>query len=112
MRRYSTTAEQAPDPASVKLFPGQRAPRSDWQTVRNLLPYVWHYKWRVMLALACLVAAKVANLGVPVLMKRLIDSMNLTAGDPRALLVVPVGLIVAYGMLRLSAKSRIGKMSG
>ncbi|MEM5430164.1 ABC transporter ATP-binding protein/permease [Cupriavidus oxalaticus] len=103
MRRYSTTAEQAPDPASVKLFPGQRAPRSDWQTVRNLLPYVWHYKWRVMLALACLVAAKVANLGVPVLMKRLIDSMNLTAGDPRALLVVPVGLIVAYGMLRLSA---------
>ncbi|MBP0627427.1 MULTISPECIES: ABC transporter ATP-binding protein/permease [unclassified Cupriavidus] len=103
MRRYSTTAEQAPDPASVKLFPGQRAPRSDWQTVRNLLPYVWHYKWRVMLALACLVAAKVANLGVPVLMKRLIDSMNLAAGDPRALLVVPVGLIVAYGMLRLSA---------
>jgi len=103
MRRYSTTAEQAPDPASVKLFPGQRAPRSDWQTVRNLLPYVWHYKWRVMLALVCLVAAKVANLGVPVLMKRLIDSMNLAAGDPRALLVVPVGLIVAYGMLRLSA---------
>ncbi|SOY87293.1 ABCB family ABC transporter ATP-binding protein/permease [Cupriavidus taiwanensis] len=103
MRRYSTTAEQAPDPASVKLFPGQRAPRSDWQTVRNLLPYVWHYKWRVMLALACLVAAKVANLGVPVLMKRLIDSMNITAGDPRALLAVPVGLIVAYGMLRLSA---------
>lgn len=103
MRRYSTTAEQAPDPASVKLFPGQRAPRSDWQTVRNLLPYVWHYKWRVMLALSCLVAAKVANLGVPVLMKRLIDSMNLQAGDPRALLVVPVGLIVAYGMLRLSA---------
>ncbi|WP_029048538.1 ABC transporter ATP-binding protein/permease [Cupriavidus sp. amp6] len=103
MRRYSTTAEQAPDPASVKLFPVQRAPRSDWQTVRNLLPYVWHYKWRVMLALVCLVAAKVANLGVPVLMKRLIDSMNLAAGDPRALLVVPVGLIVAYGMLRLSA---------
>ncbi|WP_454751547.1 ABCB family ABC transporter ATP-binding protein/permease [Cupriavidus necator] len=103
MRRYSTTAEQAPDPTSVKLFPGQRAPRSDWQTVRNLLPYVWHYKWRVMLALAFLVAAKVANLGVPVLMKRLIDSMNLHAGDPRALLVVPVGLIVAYGMLRLSA---------
>ncbi|MEC3765894.1 ABCB family ABC transporter ATP-binding protein/permease [Cupriavidus sp. SS-3] len=103
MRRYSTTAEQAPDTASVKLFPGQRAPRSDWQTVRNLLPYVWHYKWRVMLALACLVAAKVANLGVPVLMKRLIDSMNISAGDPRALLAVPVGLIVAYGMLRLSA---------
>ncbi|QQX84853.1 ABC transporter ATP-binding protein/permease [Cupriavidus necator] len=103
MRRYSTTAEPAPAPASNTLFPGQRAPRSDWQTVRNLLPYVWHYKWRVMLALACLVSAKVANLGVPVLMKQLIDSMNLQPGDPRALLAVPVGLIVAYGLLRLSA---------
>ncbi|MGY2485718.1 ABCB family ABC transporter ATP-binding protein/permease [Cupriavidus sp. CP313] len=103
MRRYSTTAEPAPAPASNTLFPGQRAPRSDWQTVRNLLPYVWHYKWRVMLALACLVSAKVANLGVPVLMKQLIDSMNLQPGDPRALLAVPIGLIVGYGLLRLSA---------
>jgi len=102
MRRYPTTTE--PPPARpATLFPGQRAPRSDWQTVRNLLPYVWHYKWRVMLALVCLVTAKVANLGVPVLMKRLIDSMNIAAGDPRALLVVPVGLIMAYGALRLSA---------
>ncbi|WER46457.1 ABC transporter ATP-binding protein/permease [Cupriavidus sp. WKF15] len=102
MRRYSTTAEPSPARPAT-LFPGQRPPRSDWQTVRNLLPYVWHYKWRVMLALVCLVAAKVANLGVPVLMKRLIDSMNISAGDPRALLVVPVGLIVAYGVLRLSS---------
>lgn len=102
MRRYSTTDESAPAPSSRPLFSGRNTPRSDWQTIRNLLPYVWHYKWRVMLALGCLVAAKVANLGVPVLMKQLIDSMNIGAGDPRALLVVPVGLIVAYGMLRLS----------
>lgn len=102
MRRYSSADEPAPARPSSALFPGQGVPRSDWQTVRNLLPYVWHYKWRVMLALVCLVAAKVANLGVPVLMKRLIDSMNIPAGDARALLVVPVGLIVAYGVLRLS----------
>ncbi|MBY4946035.1 ABC transporter ATP-binding protein/permease [Cupriavidus respiraculi] len=102
MRRYSSADEPAPARPSSTLFPGQGVPRSDWQTVRNLLPYVWHYKWRVMLALVCLVAAKVANLGVPVLMKRLIDSMNIPAGDARALLVVPVGLIVAYGVLRLS----------
>ena len=70
--------------------------------MRNLLPYVWHYKWRVLLALACLVTAKVANLGVPVLMKKLVDSMNIAPGDTRALLVVPVGLIVGYGLLRLS----------
>ena len=62
MRRYSTTAEPAPTEPANALFKGAGTPRSDWQTVRNLLPYVWHYKWRVMLALACLVAAKVANL--------------------------------------------------
>ncbi|MBU64210.1 MAG: metal ABC transporter permease [Cupriavidus sp.] len=102
MRRYSTTAEPVPTPPANTLFKDAGAPRSDWQTVRNLLPYVWHYKWRVMLALACLVAAKVANLGVPVLMKKLVDSMDVKAGDAAALLVVPVGLIVAYGVLRLS----------
>ncbi|URF04674.1 MULTISPECIES: ABCB family ABC transporter ATP-binding protein/permease [Cupriavidus] len=101
MRRYSTSADSPPESAK-SLFPAGGKPRSDWQTVRNLLPYVWHYKWRVMLALTCLVAAKVANLGVPVLMKKLIDSMNIAPGDTAALLVVPVGLIVAYGVLRLS----------
>ena len=102
MRRYSTTAESAPTEPANALFKGAGAPRSDWQTVRNLLPYVWHYKWRVMLALTCLVAAKVANLGVPVLMKKLVDAMDIKAGDTAALLVVPVGLIIAYGVLRLS----------
>ncbi|MCY0857712.1 ABCB family ABC transporter ATP-binding protein/permease [Cupriavidus sp. D39] len=101
MRRYSTSAEPSPAQPS-SLFGKSNVPRSDWQTVRNLLPYVWHYKWRVILALVCLVAAKVANLGVPVLMKKLVDNMNVPAGSATALLVVPVGLIVAYGILRLS----------
>ncbi|WP_043418163.1 ABCB family ABC transporter ATP-binding protein/permease [Cupriavidus basilensis] len=101
MRRYSTSAEPSPAQPS-SLFGKSNDPRSDWQTVRNLLPYVWHYKWRVILALVCLVAAKVANLGVPVLMKKLVDNMNVPAGSATALLVVPVGLIVAYGILRLS----------
>lgn len=107
MRRSSTTApstdESAATAPSNSIFSSQGAPRSDWQTVRNLLPYVWHYKWRVIFALACLVLAKVANLGVPVLMKRLIDTMDVAPGDAHALLVVPVGLIVAYGVLRLSS---------
>jgi ATP-binding cassette subfamily B protein len=57
----------------------------------------------VVLALLCLVAAKVANLGVPLLLKHLVDAMNLPASDPRALLVVPAGLLLAYAALRLSA---------
>ncbi|MBR7513298.1 hypothetical protein KC219_24380, partial [Mycobacterium tuberculosis] len=70
--------------------------------IKSLLPYLLAYKWRVALALSFLIAAKVANLGVPMVMKRLIDSMNVSPSDPRALLVVPVGIIIGYGLLRLS----------
>ena len=78
------------------------APRSDWATLSKLLPYLWFYRWRVGLALGFLVAAKVANLGVPILLKHLVDSLSIAPGDARALLVVPAGLLIAYAGLRLS----------
>jgi ATP-binding cassette subfamily B protein len=68
----------------------------------RLLPYLWTYKWRVVAALAFMVAAKVANVGVPLLLKNLVDAMSLKPGDPKAVLVVPIGLLLAYGLLRLS----------
>jgi ABC-type transport system involved in Fe-S cluster assembly fused permease/ATPase subunit len=89
-------ALSAPAPA------GPATPRSDWTTLARLLPYLWRYRWRVGTALAFLVAAKVANVGVPVLLKNLVDTLSFKPGDPAALLVVPVGLVVAYGALRLS----------
>jgi len=55
------------------------------------------------LALTCLIAAKFANLGIPILMKDLIDSLDIKASSPQALLVVPVGIIIGYGLLRISA---------
>ncbi|MDQ7998666.1 MAG: ABC transporter ATP-binding protein/permease [Bordetella sp.] len=78
------------------------APRSDAATLRRLFPYLWQYKWRVFAALAFMVGAKVANVGVPVLLKTLVDRMTLKPGDPAVLLVVPVALLVAYGLLRFS----------
>jgi ATP-binding cassette subfamily B protein len=78
------------------------APRSDWATLSRLLPYLWQYKWRVGIALAFMVAAKMANVGVPLLLKELVDAMTIKPGSVEALLVVPLGLIVAYGLLRLS----------
>jgi ATP-binding cassette subfamily B protein len=77
--------------------------RGDWKVIRDLIPYLLEYKFRVTIALACLVAAKVTNLGIPILLKRLIDNLNLRVDSPQALLVFPVGLILAYGLLRMSA---------
>ena len=68
----------------------------------RLWPYLWAYKGRVMLALAFMVGAKLANVGVPLLLKDLVDTLAPKAGSTQALLVVPVGLLVAYGLLRLS----------
>jgi len=92
--------------STVSLPVAQPAPagiaRSDWSVLQRIGPYLWHYRWRVAAALAFLIAAKVANVGVPVLLKHLVDALDLKAGDPRAILVVPIGLLIAYAALRLS----------
>jgi ATP-binding cassette subfamily B protein len=76
----------------------QPQPRSDWATLRRLFPYLWHYKWRVIAALAFMIGAKLANVGVPVLLKELVDRMDTRPGD--ALWLVPAALLLAYGALR------------
>ncbi|KIX65254.1 ABCB family ABC transporter ATP-binding protein/permease [Burkholderia pseudomallei] len=103
MRRY---------PASSEPAPAATGPRNDWQTIRSLLPYLSAYKWRVAFALACLIGAKVANLGVPVVMKRIVDSLaavqHLTAlgrAEQSATVVLAGGvglLVIAYALARLS----------
>ncbi|MBX3704675.1 MAG: metal ABC transporter permease, partial [Steroidobacteraceae bacterium] len=81
--------------------PGTSPVRGDWHTIGRLLPYLWAYRWRVGLALTCLVAAKFANVGVPLVLKRIVDALDVKSGDARAALVVPVALLVAYGLLRV-----------
>jgi ABC-type transport system involved in Fe-S cluster assembly fused permease/ATPase subunit len=99
MRRYVDSASSSA-PAATPAAPA--GPRSDWGTLKRLFPYLWQYKWRVMIALSLMVGAKVANVGVPLLLKTLVDAMAIQPGDPTALVVVPVALLVAYGLLRLS----------
>ena len=76
--------------------------RSDAATLARLLPYLWEYKWRVAAAIALMLGAKMANVGVPLLLKQLVDAMTIAPGAPAALLVVPVGLLLAYGALRFT----------
>ncbi|GGC14836.1 metal ABC transporter permease [Oxalicibacterium flavum] len=79
-----------------------RAGRNDWAALATLLPYLWTYKWRVGVALLCLIAAKMANVGVPLVLKELIDGVTIPAGSVQAMLVLPVGILLAYGALRLA----------
>jgi ATP-binding cassette subfamily B protein len=71
---------------------------SEWRVLGTLAPYVWEYRWRIGLALILLVAAKLANVGVPLVMKQVVDGL-----DPRiAVLTVPAALLAVYGLLRFA----------
>ncbi|WP_243454147.1 ABCB family ABC transporter ATP-binding protein/permease [Oceanisphaera pacifica] len=76
----------------------------NWQTLKTLGPYLLEYRGRIALALLCLVAAKVASVGLPFILKHIVDAMDVSVSDGSSskLLVLPLGLLLAYGMVRLS----------
>ncbi|MGC8703499.1 MAG: ABCB family ABC transporter ATP-binding protein/permease [Thiomonas sp.] len=96
---HPRTSSALPEPPGSSRAAPQR---SRWAVVAALWPYLWEYRVRVVLALLMMVAAKVSNVGVPIVLKDIVDALDLKPGDPRAALVVPVALLVAYGLLRLS----------
>jgi ATP-binding cassette subfamily B protein len=71
----------------------------DRRSLRALWPLLWDYRGRVLLALSCLVLAKLATVGVPLVLKEIVDTLEQT---DRAVLVLPVSLLLAYGLLRLA----------
>jgi ATP-binding cassette subfamily B protein len=84
----------------TKTFPlPAGAPRGEWQTLKTLVPYLLQYKWRVVIALTCLVLAKVANVAVPVVLKDIVDLVSVNPIG--ATIAVPLGLVLAYGALRV-----------
>ena len=93
MRRHAASTLPLPAPATTP-----RSRSRDWATIGTLIPYLWEYRGRVVLALTCLVAAKLANVGVPLVLKQIIDSLSGT----QQVAALPVALLVAYGLLRLS----------
>jgi ABC-type transport system involved in Fe-S cluster assembly fused permease/ATPase subunit len=90
MRHHARGAD-GPSPTSFR--------RTDWQTLGTLFPYLWEFRGRVLFALACLIAAKLANVGVPLVLKEIVDGL---AAPGQAALLIPIGLLVGYGLLRLS----------
>ncbi|MCB1858124.1 MAG: ABC transporter ATP-binding protein/permease [Gammaproteobacteria bacterium] len=65
-----------------------------------MIPFLWEYRGRALFALLCLVLAKIANVGVPMVLKEIVDKLEDTG---QGVLVLPVALLVAYGVLRLSS---------
>jgi len=91
LRRYAPS-DALPPPTA------QRKRGTEWRVLKSLVPHLWEFRWRVALALLFMVAAKLANVGVPLVLKQIVDSLT----GANAMLVVPMALLVAYGLLRLS----------
>ncbi len=84
--------------APVNVADRRTVSNSEWRAVRLLLPYLWEFKGRVVVALIFLVSAKLANVGVPLVLKEVVDRLDAAT----AVLLLPLALLVAYGLLRLS----------
>ncbi len=80
-------------------FPETSA-RRDLNALRSLFPYLWRYRGRVILAFGLLILAKVANVSVPLVLKQIIDALDVSQNP---MVVLPTALILAYGTLRLAA---------
>lgn len=74
--------------------------RRDWHNLKSMLPFLLDFRGRVFFALACLVAAKIANVGIPIVLKMIVDSLE---QKPQQMLILPLSLLLAYGALRLAA---------
>ncbi|MEK9722132.1 MAG: ABC transporter ATP-binding protein/permease [Rhodospirillaceae bacterium] len=87
--------------------PAPEGPRNDLQTIRAMLPYIWpadawHLRVRVVVAVVLLIAAKVANVAVPIFYKHAVDALD---GKAAPAIAVPVALLVGYGLMRVLSQA-------
>ena len=99
MRHHSSAQEFDPQQAS-KFPPPMGGPKGSWAVIKTLLPYLLAYRLRIAIALTALLAAKLANLGVPIILKDIVDHLTLSGA---VALSVPIGLILGYGLMRLAS---------
>lgn len=74
----------------------------NWQVFSTIWPYLLEYKRRIVLAILCLIGAKAANVYGPFLLKHVVDQLDAPRGSQTELLVMPLALVVAFGMAKLS----------
>ena len=78
--------------------------RRDWHNLKGMLPFLWEFRGRALFALSCLVLSKVANVGVPLVLKEIVEYFERARDEPLLMAtVLPVSLLFAYGLLKLGA---------
>ena len=84
-------------------YPEQEVSSINWQAFKLILPYLFEYKKRIALAMFCLILTKIASVYLPFILKDIVDTLDANnSGDNSALLIVPLALVAAYGLVRLS----------
>ncbi|MEI6895167.1 MAG: ABC transporter ATP-binding protein/permease [Colwellia sp.] len=84
-------------------YPDQEVSSLNWQACKLILPYLFEYKKRIVLAMVCLIFTKVASVYLPFILKDIVDTLDSNnTNEASALIIVPIGLVAAYGLVRLS----------
>ena len=100
MRHHASVPPPFDPSLAARFPPPAAAPQGTWPVIRTLLPYLLAYRLRIAVALSAMLLAKVANVGVPVVLKEIVDGLANPAG---AVMALPVALIAGYGLMRLSS---------
>lgn len=81
---------------------GNEPDHFNWQIIKQVIPYLFEFKHRVFLALAFMVFAKLASVGLPFILKYIVDDLTAVNTDSVNLVAAPIALVIAYGFVRFS----------
>lgn len=87
-----------------RMYGAESRGQTDWKVIYGLLPYLWEFRLRVIVAMSFLIIAKLANVAVPVLLKHIVDALDKSRQpEVTTLIAIPLALLLAYGLLRFSS---------
>ncbi|HEX4937497.1 MAG TPA: ABC transporter transmembrane domain-containing protein, partial [Candidatus Kapabacteria bacterium] len=87
-----------------RMYGADARAQTDWKVIYRLLPYLWEFRLRVIVAMSFLIIAKLANVAVPVLLKHIVDALDKSRQpEVTTLIAIPLALLLAYGLLRFSS---------
>jgi ATP-binding cassette, subfamily B, heavy metal transporter len=87
--------------APIRPTAAPHSERNDLANLRRMMPFLWQYKGRVMIAMVTLMLAKLATVGIPLVLKDIVDALTLNPGEATQLIALPLALLLGYGALRL-----------